>query len=142
MTTTTIPTLTSRHIVLAIDPTSQEAEHTVRWAISNLLDSNRDHVDLVFALDLDVDFTVDAVSEIPAMYDYEYLNDLEQRIESRTNIAMKKYEEMLKENHIMVQMKVYKVFGSEARNILVEYTRSAKADILIMGSRNLSAWKK
>jgi hypothetical protein len=80
MTTTTIPTLTSRHIVLAIDPTSQEAEHTVRWAISNLLDSNRDHVDLVFALDLDVDFTVDAVSEIPAMYDYQYLNDLEQRV--------------------------------------------------------------
>lgn len=80
MTTTIIPTLTSRHIVLAIDPTSQEAEHTVRWAISNLLDSNRDHVDLVFALDLDVDFTVDAVSEIPAMYDYQYLNDLEQRV--------------------------------------------------------------
>lgn len=69
-----------RHIILAIDPKSREAEHTVRWAISNLLDSNRDHVDLVFALDLDADFTADAVSEAPAMYDYEYLNDIEQQV--------------------------------------------------------------
>ncbi|KAG2178307.1 hypothetical protein INT44_001457 [Umbelopsis vinacea] len=69
----------ARHIIIAINPTSQEAEHTVDWAISNILDSNRDQVDLVCALDLDVDFTDDVVSDVPAMYDYQYLNDLEQQ---------------------------------------------------------------
>jgi hypothetical protein len=71
-----------RHIILAIDPTSQEAEHTVQWAISNILDSNRDQVDLVCALYLDADFTDDVVSDVPAMYDYHYLSDIENQVTS------------------------------------------------------------
>jgi hypothetical protein len=70
----------ARHIIIAINPTSQEAEHTVNWAIDNILDSNRDQVDLVCALDLDVDFTDDVVSDVPAMYDYQYLNDIQQQV--------------------------------------------------------------
>lgn len=70
----------ARHIIIAINPTSQEAAHTVNWAIDNILDSNRDQVDLVCALDLDVDFTDDVVSDVPAMYDYHYLNDIQQQV--------------------------------------------------------------
>ena len=70
----------TRHIIIAINPTSQEAEHTINWAIDNILDSNRDQVDLVCALDLDVDFTDDVVSDVPAMYDYQYLNDIQQQV--------------------------------------------------------------
>ncbi|KAI8578201.1 hypothetical protein K450DRAFT_248638 [Umbelopsis ramanniana AG] len=132
----------ARHIIIAINPTSQEAEHTVDWAISNILDSNRDQVDLVCALDLDVDFTDDVISDVPAMYDYQYLNDMEQQIESRSANAMKRFEGMLTENDINVKVKVYKAIGSEPRNILVEYTQASNADILIMGSRNLTTWKR
>ncbi|KAH8551639.1 hypothetical protein BGW37DRAFT_491715 [Umbelopsis sp. PMI_123] len=131
-----------RHIILAIDPTSQEAEHTVQWAISNILDSNRDQVDLVCALYLDADFTDDVVSDVPAMYDYHYLSDIENQLETKTSYAMKRFESMLLDSQINVRMKVYKAIASEPRNILVEYTQSSKADILIMGSRNLSAWKR
>jgi hypothetical protein len=64
------------------------------------------------------------------------------KIESRSANAMKRFESMLADGDINVRMKVYKAIGSEPRNILVEYTQSSNADILIMGSRNLTTWKR
>ncbi|KAG2185726.1 hypothetical protein INT43_002161, partial [Umbelopsis isabellina] len=137
-----LPSKSPRHIIIAIDPQSREADHTIQWALDNLLDSNRDQVDLVFALVLDADFSTDNVADIPAVYDYQYLMEIEQQIEERTTTAMKQYEKQLADQNIRVHMKVYRTIGSESRNVLVEYTNSSKADILIMGSRNLSAWKR
>lgn len=75
-----LPLKSPRHIIIAIDPQSREADHTVQWALDNLLDSNRDQVDLVFALVLDADFSTDSVADIPAVYDYQYLMEIEQQV--------------------------------------------------------------
>ncbi|KAJ2957727.1 hypothetical protein NQZ79_g6564 [Umbelopsis isabellina] len=77
---TRIPLKSPRHIIIAIDPQSREADHTIQWALDNLLDSNRDQVDLVFALVLDADFSTDSVADIPAVYDYQYLMEIEQQV--------------------------------------------------------------
>lgn len=45
-----------RKVVIAIDPSTDEGQHTADWAIDNVLDPSRDQLEIVSAISLDSEF--------------------------------------------------------------------------------------
>ncbi|CAI2199647.1 15047_t:CDS:2, partial [Funneliformis geosporum] len=83
-------------------------------------------------------------------YAAKYVVDLEKEVAQKTNDAMIPFVNKLKaryeshnnaEANIKCQVEIIKS-NLDPRNIVVDFTEKEKADVLIMGSRDLSAWKR
>ncbi|CAG8500114.1 7890_t:CDS:10, partial [Acaulospora morrowiae] len=129
-----------RKIVVALDPYSAEARYTVDWIIDNFLRPERDHVHLVTALSLNSDFDSTELG-INVNYVAEYVTSLEEDAEQKAREEMQRFVDKLKEANIDSKIIIIKS-KDDTRNIIVDYTEKERADVLVMGSRDLSMWKR
>ncbi|GBC00002.1 hypothetical protein RclHR1_03700009 [Rhizophagus clarus] len=129
-----------RKVVVALDPSSEEASYTVDWIIGNFITPERDEVHLISALCLNSDFDVTELG-MNINYAAEYAANLEKEVEQKTNDAMQPFAKKLEAANIKCEIEIIKS-EADSRNIVVDYTEKEKADVLIMGSRDLSTWKR
>uniref|UniRef100_A0A1D1XVA6 Universal stress protein MJ0531 n=1 Tax=Anthurium amnicola TaxID=1678845 RepID=A0A1D1XVA6_9ARAE len=128
-----------RKIVIALDPSSEEASYTVDWIIDNFLMSERDDVHLISALCLNSDLDITELG-LNVNYAAEYAANLEKEVERKTSDAMQPFAKKLEAANIKCKVDIISS-NNDSRNIVVDYTEKEKADVLIMGSRDLSTWK-
>ncbi|CAG8642207.1 5679_t:CDS:2 [Paraglomus occultum] len=153
----------TRKVVVALDPSSDEASYTIEWIIENFLKPEIDDVRLISAVSLNSDFDADELG-LYTMSLTEEIMQLEKEIIEKTREAMNDFLEILQAANVikatiaffrvlLIQASFYyfqqinarvEVLKSlsDSRNIVVEYIENEKADILIMGSRDLSTWKR
>ncbi|RIA84802.1 hypothetical protein C1645_783372 [Glomus cerebriforme] len=129
-----------RKIVVALDPSSEEASYTIDWIIDNFLITERDDVHLISAICLNSDFDITELG-MNINYAAEYAAELEKEVEQKTADAMQPFAEKFEAAKIKCKVEIIKSV-TDSRNIVVDYTEKEKADVLIMGSRDLSAWKR
>ncbi|RUS27678.1 hypothetical protein BC938DRAFT_482887 [Jimgerdemannia flammicorona] len=67
--------------------------------------------------------------------------EMQQQIEQKVNEALKQFVELFKSHGIPAESHTLKS-RTDSRNVIVDYTNSAKADLLILGSRDLTGWKR
>ncbi|KAI7901792.1 uncharacterized protein BX663DRAFT_487086 [Cokeromyces recurvatus] len=108
----------SRQIAIAIDPLSEEANKTIEWAMDNILRTT-DEIHAIMIMVLDCEFG-----------------------EQEKMKAMEKMVDKIKQNGFQVKSHVFKTDSTHACNVLIDYLDTHAMDCLIMGSRNLSGWKK
>jgi len=132
--------MSRRRIVVALEPTSEEAPYTVDWIIGNFLRPESDDVHLVSALNSDSDLESTDLG-LNVNYAAEYIMKREEEIEQKTRDAMQPYAEKLQAANINSTVKIIKS-KSDSRNVIVDYTEREKGDVLVMGSRDLSMWKR
>ncbi|KAG9305487.1 hypothetical protein G9A89_006457 [Geosiphon pyriformis] len=129
-----------RKVVVALDSSTKEATYTIDWIIENFLNPERDDVHLVSALSLSSDFEATEL-EMNVDYAAEYIMNWEKEIEKKTQDSLDEYLQKLKAANIAAKVEIIKS-KTDTRNIILDYTQKEKADILIMGSRDLSTWKR
>ncbi|KAG2201287.1 hypothetical protein INT47_006790 [Mucor saturninus] len=129
----------SRQIALAVDPLSEEANKTVQWAIDNFFRPT-DQIHAIMVMVLDAEFNDELESpEIPPTDSFENL---------RNEVTMEKVNAMdtvvkkIKDAGLQVDTRVFKTDATHACNVLIEYLDTESMDCLVMGSRNLSGWKR
>ncbi|CAG8636841.1 9825_t:CDS:2, partial [Ambispora gerdemannii] len=128
-----------RKVVVALDPSSEEANYTVDWIIENFLKPEKDDVYLVSALLLTSDLEATELG-MNINYASEYLMNWEKEIEQKTRDSLQEYVNKLQLSNIAVSFEIIKS-KNDTPNVIVDYTEQKKADVLIMGSRDLSTWK-
>ncbi|CAG8515891.1 1319_t:CDS:2 [Ambispora leptoticha] len=132
--------MSRRKVVLALDPASEEANYTVEWIIENFLKPEKDDVYLVSALPLTSDFEATELG-MNINYAAEYIMNWEKEIEQKTRDSLQEYVNKLQLSNISVTLEIVKS-KIDTSNVIVDYTEQMKADVLIMGSRDLSTWKR
>nr|CAG8434486.1 10777_t:CDS:2 [Entrophospora candida] len=130
----------SRKVAVALDPGSEETEYTIDWIIENFLKPDRDDVHLVSALYLNSDFDVTELG-MNINYAAEYVKKWENEIEGKTRKSMEPFVEKLKAANINCKVEIIKT-QSDSRNLIVDYTENEKVDVLVMGSKDLTLWKR
>ncbi|CAG8555787.1 6402_t:CDS:2 [Paraglomus brasilianum] len=130
----------TRKVVVAIDPSSDESLYTIEWIIENFLKPEKDDVHLISAISLNSDFDADELG-LYTMSVTEEIMQIEKEIIEKTRESMNEFLERLQAANINARVEVLKSL-SDSRNIVVEYTENERADVLIMGSRDLSTWKR
>ncbi|CAG8624088.1 1812_t:CDS:2, partial [Funneliformis mosseae] len=136
-----------RKVVIALDPFSDEASYTIDWIIDNFLKPERDDIHLFSALSLNLELDPTELG-VNINYGAKYVADLEKEVEQKNTDAMIPFVNKLKARYecnndlaeIKCKVEIIKS-NLDPRNIVVDYTEKEKADVLIMGSRDLSAWK-
>ncbi|KAF7731929.1 hypothetical protein EC973_007760 [Apophysomyces ossiformis] len=128
----------TREIVLAVDPEAEEATKTIQWASENFLRQD-DRIHLVMVLAMDAEFMDD--QDIVTITG-DSLSELENEITSKTTKAMNAVANNLKSRGYHVMEHIFKSKPEMACQVLVDYIDTSKMDCLIMGSRNLSGWKR
>ncbi|CAG8679361.1 348_t:CDS:2 [Rhizophagus irregularis] len=83
-----------RKVVVALDPSSEEASYTIDWIVDNFLIPKRDEVHLISALCLNSDFDVTELG-MNVNYAAEYAANLEKEVEQKTNDAMQPFAKKL-----------------------------------------------
>ncbi|KAL1915867.1 uncharacterized protein VTP21DRAFT_6255 [Calcarisporiella thermophila] len=133
-----------RLIVIALDPAtagSQKAsQHVVAWVRDNLCNPERDHFDLVCALSLDSEFDENEL-DLTSGCDRSYLLEMEEKIVSEAQNAMERYAQFLRQAGARTDVHVLKSW-TDTRDLIANYVEKSRADLLVMGSRDLSVWKR
>ncbi|RUP48703.1 hypothetical protein BC936DRAFT_144144 [Jimgerdemannia flammicorona] len=126
-----------RKVVVALDSSASEARHTAEWAINNILDPARDKVDVINAISLDSEFDATELGK----HQHHIRDGLFDGNATAVNEALKQFVELFKSHGIPAESHALKS-RTDSRNVIVDYTNSAKADLLILGSRDLTGWKR
>ncbi|KAI9494557.1 hypothetical protein BDB00DRAFT_818537 [Zychaea mexicana] len=129
----------TREIILAIDPESEEAEKVVAWSLNNFLRAS-DHVNLVTMLYLDVEF-VD--HDYSLAVDEKDILQMEEKLKAKFSVGLEKLRtdfEAAGISNVTIQLLNSESSGPCQR--LIEHLDTIQTDCLIMGSRNLSGWKR
>ncbi|OBZ84492.1 hypothetical protein A0J61_07454 [Choanephora cucurbitarum] len=127
-----------RKIAIAIDPLSEEAYKTIQWAKENFF-RQTDEIHAIMIMVLDGEFDEQDDIEIPPT---DSLEAIKQELTQEKMRAMDKIVEVIEKDGYKVEKHVFKTNSRHARNVLVDYIEKEKKDCLIMGSRNLSGWKR
>ncbi|CAO3594278.1 unnamed protein product [Absidia cylindrospora] len=129
--------MTSRKIVIAIDPLSQEAHKTVEWTMNNFLRPD-DHIELALVLVFDSEFS-ESEPGIGAIDNLLLIEEetIKSRIEDLTKVA----DHIKTKGFNNVTTHIFKTGPSKACRVLVDFVDSSNVDCLVMGSRNLAGWK-
>ncbi|KAG0171251.1 hypothetical protein DFQ28_010438 [Apophysomyces sp. BC1034] len=128
----------AREIVLAVDPEAEEVAKTIQWASENFLRQD-DHIHLVMVLVMDAEL-VDDQDLVTITGDS--LTELEKEITTQRTRAMTNVADKLKSKGYYVTEHVFKSKPENACHVLIDYIDTSKMDCLVMGSRNLSGWKR
>ncbi|KAI8985790.1 hypothetical protein BDB01DRAFT_849647 [Pilobolus umbonatus] len=130
--------MNTRKVAFAIDPLSEEAPKTVKWAMENFLRKG-DVVYAVMVIVLDVELEDLDSLELPTSDSLEvYKKEI---IEEKTK-AMKKYVDIIQKAGYQVESKIFKTVVGNACDVLIQYVEEGSMDCLVLGSRNLSGWKR
>ncbi|GAA5799950.1 hypothetical protein EDC94DRAFT_655990 [Helicostylum pulchrum] len=124
-----------RQIAFAIDPTSEEANKTIQWAIENFLRPN-DEIHAIMVIELDSEF------ESPELPPTDSFDSIETELTKEKELAMESVTKKLSDAGFKVKQHAFKTYGTQACDVLITYLDTETMDCLIMGSRNLSAWKR
>ncbi|KAI7850477.1 hypothetical protein BDC45DRAFT_539214 [Circinella umbellata] len=129
----------TREIALAIDPESEEAGKTVSWAKENFL-RKTDHVNLITVLCLDAEF-VD--HDYLLAVDEKDILDMEEKLKNNSKSKLEKFRNVLNADGIPnVSIVLLESKRSDTCKRLIEHLGTVHTDCLILGSRNLSSWKR
>ncbi|KAI9246249.1 hypothetical protein BDA99DRAFT_527222 [Phascolomyces articulosus] len=129
----------TREIILAIDPESEEAGKTVSWAVENFL-RETDHVKLVSVLYLDVEF-VD--HDYSMAVDEKDIFEMEEKLKNKFTTELETFRNgLITTGFTNVSIEILKSTRSGPCHRLIEHLDTVQTDCLIMGSRNLSGWKR
>ncbi|KAI8053156.1 uncharacterized protein B0P05DRAFT_308397 [Gilbertella persicaria] len=120
-----------RQVAIAVDPLSEEANKTICWAKENFFRPT-DEIHAVMVMVLDCEFGEQAI-ELPP-------TDSLETIEKEA--TMDKIVQEIEKDGFKVIKHVFKTDSTHACNVLVDYIETEKKDCLILGSRNLSGWKR
>ncbi|ORY90341.1 hypothetical protein BCR43DRAFT_499139 [Syncephalastrum racemosum] len=126
-----------RSIAIAVDPESSDSFRTLEWAKENFLRST-DHIHLISILVLDTEFMDGDAME--SFVTPEQFADLEHQLTTGRMEAMRKLAEALEDYNTTIQ--VFQSSPNRAGNVLIQYVDTAHMECLIMGSRNLSGWRR
>ncbi|KAG2189999.1 hypothetical protein INT46_002399 [Mucor plumbeus] len=126
----------TRQIALAIDPLTEEANKTIEWAIENFLRPT-DEIHAIMVMVLDCEFGEQESIELPPTDSLETIEK-----EAKKMRAMDKVVDKIKAAGFQVKPHVFKTDTTHACNVLIEYLDTKTMDCLVMGSRNLSGWKR
>ncbi|KAG2228789.1 hypothetical protein BDF21DRAFT_454009 [Thamnidium elegans] len=124
-----------RQIAFAIDPSSEEAIKTIQWSIENFLKPN-DEIHTIMVIELDSEF------ESPELPPTDSFESIEKELMQEKLVAMESVVKKLSDAGFKVKQHVFKTYGTQAYDLLINYLDTETMDCLIMGSRNLSAWKR
>ncbi|KAL9558838.1 hypothetical protein MBANPS3_000700 [Mucor bainieri] len=128
----------TRQIALAIDPVSEEANKTIEWAIENFLRPT-DEIHAIMVMVLDCEFGEQESIELPPT---DSLETIEKELTLEKMRAMDKVVDKIKAAGFQVKTHVFKTDTTHACNVLIDFLDTKTMDCLIMGSRNLSGWKR
>ncbi|KAK4516746.1 F-box domain-containing protein [Mucor velutinosus] len=128
----------TRQIALAIDPVSEEASKTIEWAIENFLRPT-DEIHAIMVMVLDCEFGEQESIELPPT---DSLETIEKELTLEKMRAMDKAVDKIKAAGFQVKTHVFKTDTTHACNVLIDFLDTKTMDCLIMGSRNLSGWKR
>ncbi|KAI8644718.1 hypothetical protein BD408DRAFT_441490 [Parasitella parasitica] len=127
-----------RQIACAIDPLSEEANKIVEWAIENFLRPT-DEIHAIMVMVLDCEFGEQESIELPPT---DSLENIEKELTLEKTRAMDKVVDKIRAAGFQVKLHVFKTDTTHACDVLIEYLNTNTMDCLIMGSRNLSGWKR
>ncbi|CAO3623725.1 unnamed protein product [Cunninghamella echinulata] len=128
----------TRKIIFGIDPRAEEADKTIDWTLKNFLRPD-DHIILALVVILDSDFADQELGGVAT----ENLTALENRIITDRENKLKRIAESLQNQGFKNTMThVLKSSASNACQVLIDYVDSSKPEALILGSRNLTGWKR
>ncbi|KAI9478886.1 MAG: hypothetical protein EXX96DRAFT_572579 [Benjaminiella poitrasii] len=131
-------TKNTRQIAIAIDPLSEEAKKTIEWAMNNILRPT-DEIHAIMVMVLDCEFGEQESIELPPT---DSLETIEKELTLEKMKSMDKMVNTIKEGGFQVKSHVFKTDSTHACNVLIDYLDTKSMDCLIMGSRNLSGWKR
>ncbi|CAO3645415.1 unnamed protein product [Cunninghamella blakesleeana] len=128
----------TRNIILAIDPRANESKNTIDWISNNFLRPD-DHIILALVVILDSDF----IEEELVGGVTENLTALENKIIKDREEDIKKFKDELITNGFQnTTTHIFKTGATNACQVLIDYVNSSNPDALVMGSRNLTGWKR
>ncbi|KAI8139753.1 hypothetical protein BJV82DRAFT_625986 [Fennellomyces sp. T-0311] len=129
----------AREIILAIDPESEEAGKTVAWSAANFL-RETDQVCLLTVMYLDAEFMDHDYS---IAVDEKDIIEMEEKLKTKYTVGLETIKNDLTKlgiRNVNTLILNSGPAGPTAR--LIEHLDTIHTDCLIMGSRNLSGWKR
>ncbi|CAO3639581.1 unnamed protein product [Mucor hiemalis] len=127
-----------RQIALAIDPLSEEANKTVDWAIENFFRPT-DEIHAIMVMVLDSEF---GELDSPGLPPTDSFDNIEKEFTLEKTTAMDAVVNKIKSAGYTVKTHVFKTDSTHACNVLIDYLDTKNMNCLVMGSRNLSGWKR
>ncbi|CAO3703915.1 unnamed protein product [Rhizopus stolonifer] len=127
----------SRQIAFAIDPLSDEVKRTLEWSKVNFLRKD-DEIHAIMVLVMDIEFMEEPIELSPA----SSFKEIEKEVTAEKIKAMDKIVQDIKDSGFQVTTHVFKADSSHACSVLIDYLNTKTMDCLIMGSRNLSRWRR
>ncbi|KAI9333905.1 hypothetical protein BD770DRAFT_402674 [Pilaira anomala] len=124
-----------RQIAFAIDPSSEEANKTIQWSIDNFLKPT-DEIHAIMVMVLDSEF------ESPELPPTDSFDSIEKELTQEKLQAMDAVIKKLTDAGFKVKKHVFKTYVTQPYDVLIKYLETETMDCLIMGSRNLSGWKR
>ncbi|KAK9764869.1 hypothetical protein K7432_007276 [Basidiobolus ranarum] len=127
-----------RKVVIAIDPNSPQTTYVLTWAVENFLSADRDQVEVVTGHLLNADYDPNATDNL---YVGEYLTEIEQETEKKLLEKLEKQTDILRDAKIQYSIKLL-TCQTDTRKCLSDHIEDVKADVLLIGNRDLSHWKR
>ncbi|KAL1932164.1 hypothetical protein VTP01DRAFT_9220 [Rhizomucor pusillus] len=131
-----------RKIAIAIDAESPEqASKVISWTAANLL-KPLDDVHLIMVVVMDPEFFGhEETIEASILGDHE-LERLEQEASAKHAGAMRAWSGELVSQGYKTTTHILKSGPAHPTKVITEYVDTAKFDCLVLGSRNLSGWRR
>ncbi|TPX65387.1 hypothetical protein SpCBS45565_g05219 [Spizellomyces sp. 'palustris'] len=136
-----------RKIVIALD-SSGHSKHALSWALDNLLDVDMDHIIL-----LSVGIFHDRLGDIMAaalgpVYDADRMESISKQAEQYASKILDEATNVINEHaeylgqNAKISHEIYALKGGDPRDVIVDFCHERAADVLVLGSRGLGAFRR